>query len=238
MPRVIALVPAAGTGTRFGAGTPKQYATLLGQPLLHHVLSVLATHAAIEQVIVALAPGDTHWNRYAWQAFAPKLRALFCGGETRAESVSNALAYLAAELKPNDWILVHDAARPCLKPELLDRLIGELRDDDVGGLLAVPMTDTLKRADGWQRVESTEPRERLWRAQTPQMFRYGVLQQALAAAPAGVPSDESWAVEKLGLKPRLVHGDITNLKVTFPDDIAVAERLLRAMETDAHRPGI
>jgi 2-C-methyl-D-erythritol 4-phosphate cytidylyltransferase len=238
MPRTIALVPAAGIGTRFGAGAPKQYSPLRGRPMLYHAIRVLAEHPAIEQVIVVLAPDDTYWGRYDWSAFAPKLRPLFCGGETRAESVANALTHLALECKPNDWLLVHDAARPCLRMQLIDRLIESLRDDEVGGLLAVPMTDTMKRADGWQRVESTEPRERLWRAQTPQMFRYGVLQRALAAAPAGVPTDESWAVEKLGLHPRLVHGDVTNFKVTFPEDIDVAEMLLRAIQVDAHRSGV
>lgn len=238
MPRIVALVPAAGAGSRFGASTPKQYSPLLGQPMLYHAIRVLAEHRAIEQVLAVLAPGDTHWDAHDWQSFAPKLRPLFCGGETRAESVANALGYLGADLKPTDWLLVHDAARPCLRPQLIDRLVEQLRDDEVGGLLAVPMTDTMKRADGWQRVESTEPRERLWRAQTPQMFRYAVLQRALAAAPTGVPTDESWAVEKLGLHPRLVHGDVTNFKVTFPDDIAVAEMLLRAIEFDAHRSGL
>lgn len=238
MPRIVALVPAAGIGTRFGASTPKQYSPLLERPMLYHAIRVLAEHAAIEQVVIVLAPDDTHWDTHDWRAFAPKLLPLFCGGETRAESVANALAHLATEFKPNDWLLVHDAARPCLRAELIDRLIENLREDEVGGLLAVPMTDTMKRADGWQRVESTEPRERLWRAQTPQMFRYGILQRALAAAPAGVPTDESWAVEKLGLHPRLVHGDVTNFKVTFPEDIAVAELLLRAIQVDAHRSGV
>ncbi len=238
MPRIIALVPAAGIGSRFGAGTPKQYSPLRGQPMLYHAIRTLAQHPAIEQVLAVLAPDDTHWDGFDWSRFAAKLRPLFCGGETRAQSVANALEHVGDDLKPNDWVLVHDAARPCLRPQLVDRLLEQLRDDDVGGLLAVPMTDTMKRADGWQRVESTEPRERLWRAQTPQMFRYAVLRRALTAAPSGVPTDESWAVEKLGLHPRLVHGEVTNFKVTFPEDIAVAEMLLQAIELDAHRSGV
>jgi 2-C-methyl-D-erythritol 4-phosphate cytidylyltransferase len=238
VPRLIALVPAAGSGARFGAHTLKQYAPVLGRPLLYHALRALHSYTAIERIHPLLSPADTQWRTHDWSDFGARAQPLYCGGETRAETVANALQLLAAEAKPNDWILVHDAARPCLTAALLQRLIAQLSDDDVGGLLALPLTDTLKRADGWQRVESTEPRERLWRAQTPQMFRYGVLQRALAAAPAGVPTDESWAVEKLGLHPRLVHGDLINFKVTFPDDVAVAEQLLRAIETNAHRSGL
>jgi 2-C-methyl-D-erythritol 4-phosphate cytidylyltransferase len=148
---------------------------------------------------------------------------LFCGGETRAESVANGL--LASELEPDDWVLVHDAARPCLTQAHLAKLIAELRDDAVGGILAVPVADTLKRADAQQRIEFTEPRDRLWQAQTPQMFRAGLLAEALARCKN--VTDEASAVESLGFQPKLVEGDSSNFKVTYPQDIRLAELLLK-----------
>jgi 2-C-methyl-D-erythritol 4-phosphate cytidylyltransferase len=151
------------------------------------------------------------------------LQPLFCGGQTRAESVLNGL--LASELEPEDWVLVHDAARPCLSAQQLAGLLAELRDDEVGGLLAVPVADTLKRADAKQRVAHTESREGLWQAQTPQMFRTGLLVQALETARN--VTDEASAVEALGLLPKLVSSDSSNFKVTYPQDMQLAELLLQ-----------
>lgn len=226
MPRHVALVPAAGSGTRFAANLPKQYVPLLGRPVLFHSLrALLAT--PIEQVFVLLAPDDTIWQRFDWSELGSRVQPLYCGGETRAETVLAGLSVAAKQLRANDWVLVHDAARPCLSAELLQRLISSLSGDDVGGLLAVPVADTIKRADGWQRVQSTEPRESLWQAQTPQMFRFDVLKRALESAPAGVATDEAWAVERLDLKPRLVKSDLSNLKITYPDDLRLAELILR-----------
>jgi 2-C-methyl-D-erythritol 4-phosphate cytidylyltransferase len=218
-----ALVPAAGTGSRMGHDLPKQYMALAGQPMIYHALAILCANAEIATVFVVLAADDTHWHRYDWSKFGDKLQPLFCGGQTRAESVLNGL--LASELEPEDWVLVHDAARPCLSAQQLARLLNELRSDEVGGLLAVPVADTLKRADAMQRVECTESRTGLWQAQTPQMFRTGLLVRALERAPA--VTDEASAVEALGLYPRLVGSDSTNFKVTYPQDLQLAELILQ-----------
>lgn len=224
MPRHYAIVPAAGSGARFGAEKPKQYLDLLGRPLIFHTLAALTAHPAIERVWVVLAPDDPWWPRYDWSELGPKLETVRCGGATRAASVGNGLG-AAAMAADDDWILVHDAARPCLSRAMLDALFDQLADDPVGGILAVPVADTLKRADDQQRVAATEPRDGLWQAQTPQMFRYGQLLAALKNHDA--VTDEAGAIEALGLKPKLVRGDSTNLKVTFPADLALAAMILR-----------
>lgn len=223
----IVLIPAAGSGSRMGAQLPKQYLPLLGKPLIHHTLSLFCAHPAIAQVIVVLSPDDTCWT----DTGDGKVRVLRCGGETRAATVLNGLEAMADEVATGDWVLVHDAARPCLSRELLDRMLDELADDPVGGLLAVPVADTLKRADNDGRVARTEPREGLWRAQTPQMFRYGLLRQALQSMGTDTPTDEAQAVESLGLAPRLIAGDGHNLKVTYPEDLVMAELILRESRT-------
>ncbi len=233
-----ALVPAAGFGARMGNEIPKQYLTLAGKPMIWHALTTLCACPELTTVFVVLSPNDTMFHEYDWSHCGEKLQPLYCGGGTRAESVANGL--MASELEPDDWVLVHDAARPCLTQELLAKQIAELRDDPVGGILAVPVADTLKRADARQRIESTEPREGLWQAQTPQMFRSGLLAQALSlclARPIGEEgccvrrpvvgvTDEASAVEALGLNPKLVASDSTNFKVTYPQDLRLAELLL------------
>ena len=222
-----ALVPAAGFGSRMGHEIPKQYITLAGRPMIYHALSTLCAHPEITTVFVVLAPDDVQWKTYDWSAFGDKLQPLFCGGQTRAESVLNGL--LASELELEDWVLVHDAARPCLTASQLSHLLNELRDDTVGGLLAVPVADTLKRADAQNRVLHTESRVGLWQAQTPQMFRTGLLLQALETASS--VTDEASAVEALGLYPKLVASDSSNFKVTYPQDMRLAELLLQHGKT-------
>jgi len=217
-----ALVPAAGFGARMGNELPKQYLPLAGRPMIYHALATLHANPDIKTVFVVLAPEDECWRTYDWSMFGDKLQPLFCGGQTRAESVLNGL--LASELELDDWVLVHDAARPCLSAQQLALLIDELRKDEVGGLLAVPVADTLKRSDAMQRVAHTESRAGLWQAQTPQMFRAGVLLKALENAPN--VTDEASAVEALGLSPRLVSSDTSNFKVTYPQDMQMAELLL------------
>jgi 2-C-methyl-D-erythritol 4-phosphate cytidylyltransferase len=217
-----ALVPAAGLGARMGQELPKQYLPLAGQPMIAHALDTLCSSPEIATVFVVLAPDDTQFRSYDWSRFGDKLRPLFCGGKRRADTVLNGL--LASELEPGDWVLVHDAARPCLTQAQLAKLIAELRDDAVGGILAVPVADTLKRADADDRIRRTESREQLWQAQTPQMFRAGLLTQALQQP--GRFTDEASAVEALGLQPRLVLSEPTNLKVTYPQDLLIAELLL------------
>jgi 2-C-methyl-D-erythritol 4-phosphate cytidylyltransferase len=218
-----ALVPAAGFGARMGHELPKQYLPLAGYPMIFHALNTLCASRLITTVFVVLSPDDTLFHNYDWSRFGDKLQTLYCGGQTRADTVLNGL--LATELEPDDWVLVHDAARPCLTQAHLTKLIAELRDDAVGGILAVPVADTLKRSDAAQRIEKTENRELLWQAQTPQMFRAGLLAQALQQCKN--VTDEASAIESLGLHPKLVAGDSSNFKVTYPQDLLMAELLLK-----------
>lgn len=217
-----ALVPAAGLGARMGDSMPKQYLPLAGQPMIAHALHTLCSNADISTVFVVLAPDDTLFHSYDWSRFGDKLQPLFCGGERRTDTVLNGL--LASEIEADDWLLVHDAARPCLTLAHLSKLIAELRDDAVGGILAVPVADTLKRADDHDHILRTESRERLWQAQTPQMFRAGLLARALQQR--GSFTDDASAVEALGLQPKLVLSEPTNFKVTYPQDLLLAELLL------------
>ena len=225
MPKVFAIVPAAGQGTRMGDAVPKQYIPLAGKPLMLHSLEALAAVARIECICVVLAPGDRHWQRHDWSVL-PKVEAVFSGGEHRASSVANGLRHLAPRLAKDDWVLVHDAARPCVRSELVEQFLDEVGDDPVGGLLAMPLADTLKASDDNLRVASTLPRGKLWRAQTPQMFRHELLARGLGARPDA--TDESQAVEAVGYSaPRLIQGQNTNIKVTFAEDLYLAEMILK-----------
>ena len=229
MPNLFALIPAAGYGSRMEDELPKQYLPLAGEPMIYHALRTLCNSARIARVFVVLAPGDEEWARCDWTEFSDKLVVLECGGATRAESVLNGLkaAREASFIEDADWILVHDAARPCLGKVQLDKLMDELADDEVGGLLAVPVADTLKRSDANSRVERTESRENLWQAQTPQMFRYKLLVEALSITGGVTMTDDAGAIEALGLHPKLVLSDARNLKVTYPQDLALAELILK-----------
>jgi 2-C-methyl-D-erythritol 4-phosphate cytidylyltransferase len=228
MTNFFALIPAAGSGSRMGNELPKQYLQLDGKPMIYHGLRTLCHSSRITTVFVILAPADREWMQYDWSEFSDKLVVIGCGGATRAETVLNGLkaAGEVSAMESNDWVLVHDAARPCLSNGQLDKLMNELADDEVGGLLAVPVADTLKRSDGG-RVERTESRENLWQAQTPQMFRRELLVQALGRTGGMTMTDDAGAVEALGLKPKLVLSDARNLKVTYPQDLALAELILK-----------
>ena len=221
-----AVVAAAGRGERFGHREPKQYARLGGRPVLSWSLGALLEESSITAIVVALAPGDRRFPRLA-ESRSPRVRS--CEGGARRElSVANALRALEPEARDTDWVLVHDAARPCLRRSDVRVLIEALADDPVGGLLAVPLGDTLKAESADGRCERTVPREGLWRALTPQMFRYGVLRRALALSIDRERSvtDEAAAVELLGLRPRLVRGRGDNLKVTHPEDLVLAGAIL------------
>ncbi len=236
-----ALVPAAGSGSRMGAlsgrAMPKQYLPLAGKPLIWHALSTLCATPSIAAVFVVLAPDDVAWPEEAMAELGSRLHVMRCGGETRAQSVTNGLRGMVSELGAidDDWVLVHDAARPCLEVAMIERLIAEVGDDDAGGLLAVPVADTLKSCDEHGRVRQTVPRDGLWQAQTPQMFRHRLLLDALDFAPQ--VTDEASAIESLGLMPKLVAADISNLKVTFPQDLKLAEWILRSREAAGKEPG-
>lgn len=230
-PRFIAIVPAAGSGSRMGAECPKQYLPLADRPLMWHALATLVAVPRIARVCVVLSPQDEWWETLDWSTLGAKLQVLRVGGATRADSVGNALAALAAEVSPDDWMLVHDAARACISTAQVEALIDTLVDDPVGGILAQPVADTLKRSDAAGRVAATVSREAMWQAQTPQMFRHGLLTRALAASRA--VTDEAGAIEALGLAPRLVAADATNFKITYPQDMQLAELILRARHMGA-----
>ncbi len=226
MANYYALVPAAGTGSRMESRIPKQYLTIFDKPLIHHALSALCDYPPIERVFVVLAPNDPHWAHVDNPYVPSRLEPLFCGGETRAESVLNGLRAIHNQVDANDWVMVHDAARPCIGKEHLDLLLAEIGDDEIGGLLAMPVADTLKRADQTKRVINTEERYDLWQAQTPQMFRFHLLSQALEQAETMAFTDESQALERLGYQPKLVTSDNRNIKVTYPQDLLVAKMIL------------
>jgi len=217
-----ALIPAAGSGSRMGGAIEKQYMDLNAAPMIAYAMMVLARESRIEKLFIVLSPADKRWNNYEWQGWEERIEVLRCGGATRAETVLNGLDAIAKVCDADDWVLVHDAARPCLP----------VADDPVGGLLAVPVADTLKRAaadtGSGIRSETTVPRAGLWQAQTPQMFRHGKLTEALRAAGSDM-TDEASAIEQLGLQPRLVESDSRNLKVTYPQDLELAGMIIRKL---------
>lgn len=219
-PRIWALLPCAGTGSRAGANGPKQYQPLAGQPMVLHTLAAFAAVPRLHQILVVVAADDDFFaRRHATYLIAN------CGGSTRAQSVLNGLgALLAHGAQDSDWVLVHDAARCLITPEQISRLIESCQGDDVGGLLAHKLPDTLK-GERHGRVTATIDRSDKWLAQTPQMFRIGLLRQALEQAGDQV-TDESSAIEALGLAPKLVAGSAQNFKVTYPEDFELAEAVL------------
>ena len=230
-PRYWAVIPAAGLGARMGAASPKQYLSLRGKSVLQHTLSRIAGHPGIAATVLVIAAEDTHWPRIAGN-FAGCSLLIAHGGAERCHSVMNGLRALAAHAVPQDWVLVHDAARPCVRRADIDALITQLRDHAVGGLLGIPVADTMKRSDEQGNVIATVQREGLWRALTPQMFRYGMLSQALQAAidQGETVTDEAAAMEIAGFTPRMVEGHADNIKITRPQDLALAELYLQQQE--------
>ena len=219
--RFYALVPCAGTGSRAGTNGPKQYERIAGQPMVWHTLAAFAAVRRIARTLVVVAPGDGFFERNPTSAMVVP-----CGGATRAASVVNGLYELTrVGATQQDWVLVHDAARCLITPALIDALIDACEKDEVGGLLAHKLPDTLKREEGG-RVAATLDREAKWLAQTPQMFRIGLLMHALERAGNHV-TDEASAVEALGHRPLLVPGGTQNFKITYPDDFALAEAVLK-----------
>ncbi len=222
--RFFALIPCAGNGSRAGTSGPKQYEPIAGKPMVMHTLAAFAAVKRIAKTLVVVAQGDGFFTRN----FAP-VTAAACGGETRAISVVNGLHELRKlGADGRDWVLVHDAARCLITPESIDSLIDACEGDDVGGLLARQLVDTLKSEKGG-RVAETLSREGKWLAQTPQMFRIGRLIEAMEQAGEGV-TDEASAMEAVGQRPLLVPGGAQNFKVTYPDDFALAEAVLKARQ--------
>jgi len=225
-PRFYALVPCAGVGERAGTVQPKQYQAVAGRSVVAHTLAALAGVSRLSRTLVVLSAADALFEQQAPTFDGWLSRS---GGATRAQTVVNGLAELAARgAQAHDWVLVHDAARCLVRPQWIDALIDACVDDAVGGLLALPLADTLKQAQHG-RVTGTLDRSDKWQAQTPQMFRLGVLRDALQRAGARV-TDEASAIEACGLSPLLVRGSIENFKLTYASDFALAERLLRTRE--------
>jgi 2-C-methyl-D-erythritol 4-phosphate cytidylyltransferase len=222
-----AIVPAAGRGARFGGDVPKQYLPVAGVPLIAYSLRAVLAHPSVRGAMVVLSEDDTAWP--GWTEIDGKPVRTCTGGAERADSVLAGLAALPDDVRPDDFVLVHDAARPNLRASDLERLLDLGRGDPVGAILAAPVRDTLKRAGSDGGIDATEPRERLWRALTPQLFRRLQLTRALEAArDAGVVvTDESMAMERQGHRPLLVEGSDDNLKITTPADLPLAEFLLR-----------
>ena len=225
------IIPAAGTGNRMASVLPKQYVPLADKPMISHTIQVFFNHPRITSIHLALNPDDDFWRGLPLEP-ASKLKLHYTGGESRSETVLNTLQAISTD--EDDWILVHDAARPGLTQQLLDNLLNALENDAVGGLLALPLADTLKQADAAHRVAGTIPRADLWQAQTPQMFRYGLLKKALQSF-EGMATDEAEAIEALGLQPKLVRGELRNLKITYPQDLILLEALFRAEKMSAEQ---
>ena len=227
--RIWAVVPAGGTGSRMAQAIPKQYLEIAGTPIIEYTLRTLLRHKDLQRITVCVSTDDKHWPTLAI-AGDPKITTA-PGGPTRAESVLSGLKSLSPVAKDDDWVLVHDAARPCLKVDLLNNLVESLQGDKVGGILALQASDTLKQAheDGSQTIAMTLNRSHVWMAQTPQMFRYRVMVDCLEQAlQQGVPiTDEASALEWAGYQPRLIQGDARNIKITTPEDLELAEFLLK-----------
>ncbi len=223
--RYFALIPAAGVGARLGADIPKQYLPLAGKPMLRHTVEAFAACDKITHTFVVVSAQD-EWVDSVLPEDLPNVTVLRCGGAMRRDSVLNGLEAIKEQLTSDDWVLVHDAARPGLTPSLIEKLIMEIGDDAVGGILALPVADTIKRVVAG--AVETVSRDGMWLAQTPQMFRYAQLKQALQANED--VTDEAGAIEALGLTPRLVHGHVCNSKVTLPADMALVSLYLAAKE--------
>jgi 2-C-methyl-D-erythritol 4-phosphate cytidylyltransferase len=227
-PRFWAVIPAAGSGMRMGGDMPKQYLRLAGRTVIEHVLECFLVHPRIAGITVAISAGDAYWQKYQPRRPAKPLLTT-AGGEERAHSVLNGLHALRRELQADDWVLVHDAVRPCLHAEDLDKLMQTLERDQVGGILASPLADTVKYVNENHLIHGTSDRQKLWRAFTPQMFRYGLLSAALESALASgpTPTDEAAAVETAYPdRVHVVEGRSDNIKITRPSDLALAEAIL------------
>ncbi len=228
-PKVWTVLPAAGVGSRMQSEVPKQYLSIAGKPLIQHTLERLLNYSRLDRIIVVISAEDHHWSQLALHR-DPRL-CVATGGEERVHSVLNGLTAIETQAQDQDWVLVHDVARPCVRREDLDRLLDTLVSEPQGAILASPVTDTLKKAGDNGRITQTVPRAGIWRAFTPQAFRYADLRRALESAlEAGeLVTDEASAMERLGYQPALVRGSSDNIKVTVPEDLPYAEFLLRRL---------
>ncbi|HLD13148.1 MAG TPA: 2-C-methyl-D-erythritol 4-phosphate cytidylyltransferase [Burkholderiales bacterium] len=230
------LIPAAGAGLRMGSAKPKQYLLIRGRPVILHTLERLCHYPRLSGVMVGIPVEDRYWQAHEIEAERlPKFLGTYPGGATRAQTVLNGLKALAAHARDGDWVLVHDAVRPCVRLSDIDALVNAVESGKDGGLLALPVADTVKRANKENQVAETIPREGLWRALTPQMFRIGTLRAALEKSLSRSPeiTDEAAAIEAVGGHPILVKGHADNIKITLPDDLALAELFLKQQEKNS-----
>ena len=232
------IIPAAGVGRRMGTDTPKQYLLLNEKTVIENTLEVFNTHDSIFEIVVAVSKEDEYWPSLDLNLSKPLHKVN--GGTERCDSVLNGLKFLEDKAENNDWVLVHDAARPCLRKEDLTLLLETLQEHEVGGILAVPVRDTMKRSIGENIIKETVERENLWHALTPQMFRYGLLKDALVSALNNneVITDEASAIELAGYQPVLVEGHADNLKITRPEDLALAAFFLRQVDLEHQEENI
>ena len=230
--RVWAVVPAGGVGSRMGTALPKQYLRLMGTPVIQYTLERLCECASVDRLVLGISRNDPHWAALGYQH--PRLAAVVDAGQERVDTVENCLRAIEEQGGAEDWALVHDAARPCVRPDEIDRLIDTVRQRGEGGILAVRVSDTIKRShrESTPRILETVPRDALWRAMTPQLFRVGELLNAIqhAREAGAVITDEASAMEAAGVQPLLLSCSPDNIKITLPRDIQFAEMILRAQQ--------
>lgn len=230
MENIHLIIPAAGESSRMGSTTPKQFSNFHGKTILEYVESIFSKLATIKTITIALNKKQKYIESLNCQ-FSNKTTLIDCGGSNRSETVLNALSMIGEDIQKKDWIMVHDAARVGITESLVNNFIREIVDDKVGGILAIPALDTVKRVDKKQQIIRTEKRDEIWLAQTPQMFRFDLLNKALTSF-KGNPTDESEAIEAFGLSPKIVKGSLVNLKITYPDDLMRIEKLIQGSNYD------
>ena len=230
MENIHLIIPAAGESSRMGSTTPKQFSNFHGKTILEYVESIFSKLATIKTITIALNKKQKYIESLNCQ-FSNKTTLIDCGGSNRSETVLNALSIIGEDIQKKDWIMVHDAARVGITESLVNNFIREIVDDKVGGILAIPALDTVKRVDKKQQIIRTEKRDEIWLAQTPQMFRFDLLNKALTSF-KGNPTDESEAIEAFGLSPKIVKGSLVNFKITYPDDLMRVEKLIQGSSHD------
>ena len=230
MKNIHLIIPAAGESSRMGSTTPKQFSNFHGKTILEYVESIFSKLATIKTITIALNKKQKYIESLNCQ-FSNKTTLIDCGGSNRSETVLNALSIIGEDIQKKDWIMVHDAARVGITESLVNNFIREIVDDKVGGILAIPALDTVKRVDKKQQIIRTEKRDEIWLAQTPQMFRFDLLNKALTSF-KGNPTDESEAIEAFGLSPKIVKGSLVNFKITYPDDLMRVEKLIQGSNHD------
>jgi 2-C-methyl-D-erythritol 4-phosphate cytidylyltransferase len=230
MENIHLIIPAAGESSRMGSTTPKQFSNFHGKTILEYVESIFSKLATIKTITIALNKKQKYIESLNCQ-FSNKTTLIDCGGSNRSETVLNALSIIGEDIQKKDWIMVHDAARVGITESLVNNFIREIVDDKVGGILAIPALDTVKRVDKKQQIIRTEKRDEIWLAQTPQMFRFDILKSAYMSF-KGNPTDESEAIEALGLSPKVVKGNLVNFKITYPEDLMRVEKLIKGSNHD------